>query len=82
MLRISQTTLTLIIQLSHNQLDLVQEELLSMLRKIKNTTITITLRILEILVSMRLSTDLLLTIRVFSHNHGEELRKLTHKMDS
>jgi len=60
----------------------VQEELLSMLRKIKNTTITITLRILEILVSMRLSTDLLLTIRVFSHNHGEELRKLTHKMDS
>jgi hypothetical protein len=31
---------------------------------------------------MRKSTDLLPTIDLSSHNHGEEPRKLTHKTDS
>jgi hypothetical protein len=40
-----------------------------------------TRRTLETKVSMRKSMDLLLMIDRYSHNHGEELRKLTQSMD-
>jgi hypothetical protein len=36
---------------------------------------------LETKVSMRKSMDLLLMINLYSHNHGEELKKLTQSMD-
>merc|ERR1719272_2662281 len=51
----------------------------------KNTIdiiITTKLRILVMKASMKRSTDSHLTTSQFSHNHGEELRRLTHKMDS
>jgi len=50
----------------------------------KNTIdiiITIKLKILVMKVSMKKSTDSHLTTNQFSHNHGEEQRKLTQRMD-
>jgi len=52
----------------------------------RSTDITITiklqLKILETMVSMSKSTDSHQLINLFSHNHGEEQRLLTHQMDS
>jgi len=51
----------------------------------KNTIdiiITTKLRILVMKVSMKRSTDSHLLTNQFSHNHGEEQRKLTQRMDS
>jgi hypothetical protein len=47
-----------------------------------STDITIKLRISVIMVSMRLFMDSLHLINQSFHNHGEELRKLTQRMDS
>jgi hypothetical protein len=54
------------------------------LKRSINITINTTTprRILVTKESMRKSMDLLPTTDLFSHNHGEESRKLIHKMDS
>lgn len=46
------------------------------------TSIIIKLKILVITVSLRKFMDLPLLIKVFYHNHGEELRNHTQSMDS
>jgi hypothetical protein len=46
------------------------------------TIIIINIRILVMKVSLKRSMDSLQMINQFSHNHGEESRKLTHKMAS
>jgi hypothetical protein len=47
-----------------------------------STDITIKLRISVIMVSMRQFMDLPLATNLSCHNHGEELRRLTQRMDS
>jgi len=47
-----------------------------------NTITNITKEILETMVLLKKFTDLHLTTNQFFHNHGEELRKPTPKMDS
>ena len=63
-------------------LDLIQLILVLVLLLSTITTIIIKLKILVMKESLRRSMDSLQMIRVFSHNHGEEPRKLTQRTDS